>query len=176
MNNGRPTMNANDLKDMFMGRKEERTIPVAVEDGALVIGCDGCADPPNPSCERCIGCIVRNLSACGPAERVVLRNGNDLEISGRSGGSLSAAASVMRWASPEKPKGRGCEGCAASPVKVFARAWEDFPAESITYAREMLEWRNAGAGDCESCIARSRRMLDSVESEIKEIVARMVQS
>jgi hypothetical protein len=144
------------------------------EDGVMVVECGGCGDAPDPSSDRCIGCMVRNLASCGPADEVVLRNGNDLGVCGGSGRFLSEAASLMRWSVPDPPADRACSGCSLSPDKVMGRAWEDFPGDSIGYARDMLDWECPEREGCDACRESTRRSLDSLESDLRELASRMV--
>jgi len=150
---------------------EENT---TVEDGAMVIECRGCGEPPDPASERCIGCMVRSMSRFGPVSGVILRNGNDTEVGGASGRHLSEAASLMRWSVPDPPADRKCAGCSLSPDKVMRRAWEDFPRDSIGYARDMLDWECPGMDCCEGCRESTRRSLDSLESDLRDLASRMV--
>ena len=162
------------LLGALMPHKEDRERRAMMEGRSLVIDCAGCEDTPDPSSEKCMGCAVRCMSGTPRADSVILRNGNDVEISGSSGSAIGEAASLMRWTLLEPPSDRRCAGCKLSPDKVTARAWEDFPKDSVGFARDMLDWDCPGGGDCDSCRERSRRCLDTIEEGIRRIVDGMV--
>jgi len=167
-------MELKDLLGALLPGKGKGAPTAEMDGGALIIDCRTCEEPPDPSSERCIGCMVRRLAEHGPATEVVLRNGNDLDVCGASGRSLSEAASLMRWSIPDRPSDRRCAGCSLSPDKVMGRAWEDFPRESIGYARDMLDWECPGGDACDRCRDSTRRSLDSLESDLRDLSARMV--
>ena len=145
----------------------------SVSDDALIINCSRCRFTPDPGTAECIGCMVRTMCATGSSDRIVLRTGKDIEISGRSGRMIKDTASVMRWSLPqEPPKGR-CSMCDLYKGKVVGAVWDRFPSDGLGAAHATLQGKRPPGKECEGCIQRTRRALEQIENGIAEIDERM---
>lgn len=160
------------IQSMF-GKGADRSRSSLV-DGSLVIDCRGCGVTPVPSSEECIGCMIREMSGCGGSDRIVLRTGKDLEISGDPGKALRDVAGLRRWSLPDSPPKGRCATCKASRYRVMERAWATFPTDGIPFAREMLDSAKGKGVECTGCMESTRRELDLLERRMKDIEERMV--
>lgn len=168
-------MNLKDMAGRIRTPKDAGGPKSSVTDGTLIVQCEGCPSSPDPGSDRCIGCLMDQLMGAGSCDRMILRNGNDRELSGAPGRFLAEAASIRRWSMPGTPSERGCARCGLSPDKVIGRAWADFPEESLSFAREMLDWEDPGKEGCRGCKDRTSRILDDIEHDMRCLVARMVE-
>lgn len=146
----------------LFGEAADEDPPSELSGDLLVIDCRGCAYAPVPGSKECLGCMVRSMCAAGSADRVVLRTGRDIEISGRAGRIVKEAASTMRWSIPVRaPRGR-CRMCPSSRDSVVRAAWARFPDGPGADVRAMLD----GAPDregCAECAAGTARVLDRID-------------
>jgi len=71
-------------------RKDKETVQCSVEGNAMIIDCSGCELMPEPGTPECMRCMVDRMSGCGGTERIILRTGKDLEISGNSARAIRA--------------------------------------------------------------------------------------
>lgn len=164
-----------DLMDMLSGRSrlDGEAPNASLEDGALVIDCNGCGFPPVPGSDECISCMVRAMCAVGGSSRVILRTGEDLEVSGRSGKAIRDAASLRLWSLATIDDRGRCSRCGVSRGRVMGRAWSTFPEDGIRYARAMLD-DGAPEGDgCDRCVERTREALRQLEHGMEELLDRM---
>ncbi len=154
----------------LLGDTADKDPPSELSGDLLVIDCRGCAYAPVPGSNECLRCMVRCMCDAGSADRVVLRTGRDIEISGKAGRLVKDAASAMRWSIPiAKPKGR-CRMCPASRDAVVRAAWERFPDAPDGSVRAMLSDIPDRDG-CAECAAGTARILD----QIGDGIARMTE-
>ncbi|MBE6520683.1 MAG: hypothetical protein E7Z68_06170 [Thermoplasmata archaeon] len=147
--------------------------PAALSGGALIINCSRCMYAPDPGTAECIRCMVATMCSVGSTDRIVLRTGKDMEISGRSGKIVKDTASVMRWSFPqEEEKGR-CRMCELSRKKVMDDVWDSFPKDTIVSAEARLQGKHPQGKDCDMCILRTRRALEQIDLGLKDISERM---
>ncbi len=141
-----------------------------------MINCSGCIYAPDPGTAECIRCMVSTMCTTGSSDRIVLRTGKDIEISGNSGKIIKDTASVMRWSFPqEEDKGR-CRMCELSRKKVMGEVWKSFPDDAIVSAEASLEGKHPQGKDCDMCILRTRRALEQIDMGLKEISERMTEA
>ncbi len=158
------------IRGLF-GEAADKDPPAELSGDLLVIDCRGCAIAPVPGSNECLRCMVRSMCNAGSADRVVLRTGRDIEISGKAGRMVKEAASTMRWSIPlVKPKGR-CRMCPASRDAVVRAAWDRFPDGPDGAIRAMLTDIPDREG-CAECAAGTARVLD----QIGDGIARMTDS
>ncbi len=150
--------------------------PAAISGGTLVINCSQCIYAPDPGTAECIRCMVSTMCSVGSTDRIVLRTGKDMEISGHSGRVVKDTASVMRWSFPqEEEKGR-CRMCELSRKKVMDEVWDSFPNEAIVSAEARLQGKHPQGKDCDMCILRTRRALEQIDMGLKDIEERMTEA
>ena len=169
-------------KGALIGKKPEkkdaetrpaRAPSAAISDETLIINCSRCRFSPDPGTAECIGCMVRTMCSVGSSDRIVLRTGKDVEISGRSGKAIKDTASVMRWSMPqEEPRGR-CSMCDLSRGQVVKAVWDRFPSDGLGMAHATLQGKRPPGKDCEGCVLRTRRALEQIEAGLKEVTERM---
>lgn len=148
------------IRGLF-GGTADKDPPAELSGDLLVIDCRGCAYAPVPGSNECLRCMVRSMCGAGSADRVVLRTGRDIEISGRAGRAVKEAASAMRWSIPiAKPKGR-CRMCPASRDSVVRAAWDRFPDGPDGTVRAMLTDIPDREG-CAECVSGTARVLDQI--------------
>lgn len=160
----------NSIRRLFGGRKTEESY-ASVEGDTLSIDCRNCMCVPEIRSAECIRCIVSAISEHGNAERIRLRTGRDLEISGPSAEILCELAFVDRSANTMNSSSgrRGCANCQFSCRNVFNVAWQGFPDPYFEAAREMLLSFRAEDQECASCMQRTYRALDQAELGLKNI-------
>lgn len=139
----------------------------------LVIDCRGCDVTPVPGSKECIGCMVSTMCRTGGADRVVMRTGRDIEISGKAGRVLKDAASLRRWSlPPDAPKGR-CRTCPISRQTIVSMAWDRFPNNMTGgLASEVMSQIPEREG-CAECAATTVKALEQIESGMSDIRNRM---
>jgi len=163
-----------DFKQILQGSiKKERTVEHRFEGDALVIGCMDCGYAPEPGSKECMRCMVDRMAEAGGANRIVLRTGRDLEISGESGQAIKRMASMRRCStSLTRDKGR-CKRCPMHRNRVMDAAWQDFPYPNYLGARSLLD--GAGGDEmCVRCTASTMRALAQMESDLEDIRKRLV--
>jgi hypothetical protein len=147
--------------------------PAALSGGALVINCSQCRYAPDPGTAECIRCMVSTMCTVGSSDRIVLRTGKDLEISGHSGKVVKDTASVMRWSFPQEPEKGRCRMCEMSRRKVMDEVWRSFPDDAMASAEARLQGKRPQGKDCDMCVLRTRRALEQIDMGLKEISERM---
>jgi hypothetical protein len=153
--------------------RPSRASSATISDDILVINCSRCKFSPDPGTAECIGCMVRTMCAVGGSDRIVLRTGKDVEVSGRSGKAIKDTASIMRWSIPQdETKGR-CSMCDLSREKVVKAVWDRFPSDGLGAAHATLQGKRPPGKDCEGCVMRTRRALEQIESGLKEVIGQM---
>ncbi|MBQ8179679.1 MAG: hypothetical protein IJ026_04460 [Candidatus Methanomethylophilaceae archaeon] len=145
---------------------------VTLDGDTIVLDCTGCRYAPVPGSCECAGCMVRSMIEHGARERVVLRDGTDLEVSGAAGRALSEVASIARRNRPGTPATGRCRGCGAERSAVIARVWATFPGDGMRCAREMLGGACDGPG-CAGCVEGTRTVLDWIEAGIRRVTEGM---
>ncbi len=162
-----------DFKQILLGTAErERDVEHHFEGNALIIDCIGCRYSPEPGSKECMKCMVERMSDSGGADRIILRTGKDLEISGESGQTIRRLANMRRGSfSVVRNKGR-CRRCPSQRNKVMDFAWKDFPYPNYYGARELLD--DSDDEMCSRCIASTERAISQMESEMEEIRRELV--
>ncbi len=157
------------------GPGEERPyVPEAtVSGGSLMMNCSGCRYAPDPGTAECLKCMVSTMCSVGSSDRIVLRTGRDVEISGRSGKAVKDTASVMRWSRPQEEERGRCRVCELSRRKVMEEVWDSFPDDSVAAAEARLGGKRPSGKDCDMCVLRTRRALEQIDRGLREIADRM---
>jgi hypothetical protein len=109
-----------------------------------------------------------NMSELGGADKIILRTGRDLEISGRTAMALRNLASLRRWSIPSEKDPRQCRRCNCSRSVVMVDLWDTFPEMqfSDTYTRLDQDGRN---DECHNCLRSSINAVEQLESDIDRI-------
>ncbi len=164
-----------DFKRILMGSPDDDgCVEIHFEGNALIIECSGCEYLPEPGSKECMRCMVDRMSESGGADRIILRTGRDLEISGESGQTIRRLASIKRSScSIVHNKGR-CKRCPSQRNKVMETAWKDFPYPNYYGAKELLE--DSDDEVCSRCIASTERALSQMESDMEDIRKGLVRS
>jgi len=147
-------------------RKDRSETKATVDGNALVIDCSVCELMPEPGSTECMRCMVAKMSAEGGAERIILRTGKDLEISGNSARAIRGIASLKRWSIPLKERERRCTRCESSRTHVMNVVWESFPEQEFYSARSILS-RGPESDSCSLCLRMTARALDQLESDLE---------
>ncbi len=139
-----------------------------IERNSLIIDCNGCQFVPQPGSKECLRCMVDCMSSAGSAERVILRTGMDMEVSGRSGEVIRRIASMKRWSTPPSKTARGCSRCETSRSIIIRDLWESFPGMDFSESKSGLT--TDGHDDrCSRCVQSSLRAVDQLESDLDAI-------
>lgn len=158
--------------EALVGRRDN--VPDVFREGdALIIDCRGCGIAPVPGSDECVRCMVDSMCEHGGAERIVLRTGMDMEVSGRAGRAIREAASVRRWSYTRERQGARCRACPVSRRAVMDAAWAAFPEGTVREGRRTLETGSPGREGCDDCVMRTSAAMDQVESGLARIVADM---
>ena len=143
-----------------------------IEGDVLIIPCVDCDFAPEPGSKECFRCMVSSMTECGGADRIILRAGIDIEVSGESGKIVRSIASLRRWSSPISEAGRRCRRCSRHRGIVIERLWEGFP--DLGFEEAYGELHNGMIdGECENCVRSTMKTLQHIESEIGSIRNRM---
>lgn len=153
--------------------REERP-DAFVEGDALIIRCRDCELAPVPGSEECIRCMVGLMCDEGGCDRIVLRTGRDIEISGEAGRAVKDAASVKRWSYSREKLPMSCRGCPVSRDEVMDAAWSAFPKGAVSEGRRMLKDGPPEKDGCRECFIRTSAALDQMDEGLRAIVDRMV--
>ena len=161
------------LESLFSGECGADPPSASRQGDAIVIDCRGCGLAPVPGSDECIRCMVSAMFAEGGSDRIVLRTGRDVEVSGDAGRAIREVASIRRWStSPSRARAR-CRGCPVSREAVMTAVWAGFPRSAVFEGRKAI--RNGGPEreECRACLMRTSRTLDQIESGLKRIVSEM---
>lgn len=158
-----------DFRQILLGSIDKgNTADHRFEGDALIIECTDCGLMPEPGSKECMKCIVDRISESGGADRVILRTGRDLEISGRSGLAIRKIASLKRSScSYVRDRGR-CKRCPAQRAKVMEMIWEDFLHPNYHGAKELLD-DSPDNEECMRCVSSTKRSIVQIEADIEEI-------
>ncbi len=163
--------NLKELLEKVFGKEDE---PISHIDGdALIIECDRCEFMPEPGSRECFRCMVEEMSSTGSADRIIMRTGVDVEISGRSGGIVRSIANLHRWSSPLTEPEKKCKRCDKQRDLVMAELWKSFPDMRYDCAYETLN-PNGCDVDCSMCIRSTLKVVQQIESDMNAIKARMI--
>ena len=159
--------------ESLIRRDGEHQHPAVRQGDALVIDCRSCRLAPVPGSDECIRCMVEAVSSAGGAERIVLRTGRDVEVSGAACRAVREVASIRRWSTSGSSGGARCRSCPVSAPSVMAAVWGAFPRSAVFEGRKVLRDGNPDRDECRACVMRTSRSLDRIESELKRVVADM---
>ena len=134
----------------------------------LVIDCTGCEYRPEPSSVECLRCMVDMMAVTGCAERIILRNGNDTEISGKSAEIIADIASLKRWSIPNNKPSGTCKRCSLSRERIMQSLWSSFPDLHLADFQDQLE-RVPTRGRCVDCVRTTSRMVRTIEVEMSRL-------
>lgn len=151
-------------------RHGEEGPEVSREGDALVIDCRGCGFTPVPGSEECVRCMVESMASTGGADRIVLRTGRDMEVSGAAAGAVREIASIRRWSSTTEHLPGRCAVCGVSRRTVMEAAWAGFPRSTVFEGRKLLRDGAPDRESCVDCVMRTSRALDQVESGLAGVV------
>ncbi len=159
--------------DILIRREDEEPPSAEIIGDALIIDCRRCRLAPVPGTSECISCMVASMCRAGSADRVVLRTGRDMEISGKAGRILKEAASLRRWSIPAEAPPARCRGCAVSRHEVMSRAWDRFPDPVEPSVKASLV-RDVPARDgCAECASGTMKALEHMERGVGSLMASM---
>ncbi len=161
------------MERLGLSRGEEDQPGTCSEGDALVIDCRSCRLTPIPSSDECIRCMVEAMRREGGHDRVVLRTGRDVEISGAAGAAIRDLASVKRWSYSRERRPVRCGNCPVSRDAVMDAAWAVFPKGSVAEGRIALAQENPGREGCETCVMRTSVALDQMEEGIGKVMLDM---
>ena len=154
-------------------RRSEGHPPTDLTGDLLTIDCRGCGYAPVPGSKECLGCMVERMCETGGADRLVLRTGKDIEISGKAGRAVKEAASLRRWSLPhDVPTGR-CRTCPVSRREIMSRAWERFPEGMTDGLAEQVVSQVPDRDGCRGCIEATVRALVQLDEGMAGILAGM---
>lgn len=139
------------------------------EGDAMVIDCRGCGFAPVPGSAECLGCMVRSMASSGGSDRIVLRTGRDVEVSGRAARAVRDVASMMRWSSTTEAADRRCRICPVSRTAVMTAAWSAFPSGTVFEGRKDIRDGPPDRDGCAECVMRTSRMLDQIEAGLLRV-------
>lgn len=161
-----------ELMDGILGRvrREDDGPPTHTEGDALVIDCRDCDVTPVPGSDECIRCMVGCASSVTGTERVILRTGRDIEISGMAGEAVRKAASMRRWSMADGKLPMYCRSCRSSRREVMDAVWEAFPKGAVAEGRMMLNRDRPDRDGCDMCLARTSAALDQIEADLAELM------
>ncbi len=149
-------------------RKDGVGVRAAVDGNALIIDCTGCGLMPEPGSTECLRCMVNMMGSEGGAERIILRTGKDLEISGSSAKAVRGIASLKRWSVPLRERERRCVRCESSRTHVMNVVWDSFPESGFDAARDRLS-KGPESDSCSLCLRMTGRALDQLESDLDRV-------
>ncbi len=162
--------NLKDLLERALGRKS--TAVARMDGNAMVIDCLGCGFTPEPASKECLRCMVNNMSELGGAERIILRTGKDIEISGKTTNVIRNISSLRRWSLPPENDAFRCKRCNVSRAVVMNDLWDEFP--ELPFADMMSRLDQEGQNEeCSDCIRSSIIALEQLQSDIDRIVGNM---
>ncbi len=145
-------------------------VRAGLDGDTLMIDCNGCSHQPDLCSAVCIRCAVARISALGNADRIRLRAGRDLEVSGAAAEVLCDLASLDRLVRDARGRtGIRCGGCEYAGRRIIGEAWEGFPEPCFAGARERLMRFRAEDRRCAGCIQRTYRLLDQAERGLENI-------
>lgn len=136
--------------------------------GNLVVNCRGCDQLPDAGSPVCIRCITAAISNVGTSDKIQLRAGKDMEISGRAAEILCDLAQLRRT-SPPADGTRRCGTCMRSPSRVMGDAWADFPEPSFAAACDRLYGLAGDGPECASCLQRTHSALRMAEDSMGRV-------
>jgi hypothetical protein len=155
-----------------LGSKKKIDLSVTIEDNdTLTIDCRKCLHVPEIRSSDCIRCMVGCISSHGNAERIRLRTGKDMEISGQTANILCELALLDRSvkSADVSVRAHSCNVCDYSRVNVINVAWQGFPDPYFEAARELLMKFRAEDRECANCLKKTYRALDQAELGLKNI-------
>lgn len=154
----------------YMGsRKKERSVKSEIDCDVLSINCRECGHIPDPACAECVRCIVTEIGKHGCVERIRMRTGKDIEISGAAVELLCELSFVDTSSAVHKTRKGRCRTCGYSEDRIMRIAWETFPEPDFVGARGRLMTFRTGNSVCDVCIHRTYRALDQAELSMSEI-------
>ena len=161
-------MNDNLLRLLRRKNDASDTRMVSMDDDALVIDCRSCTYAPEPASKECFRCMVDSMSCIGGADRIIMRAGKDIEVSGKSGEAIRKLASLKKWSIPMKDTSKDCRRCDRSRRDIFSSLWEGFPDMDFGSAIKTLETGDFKDG-CSDCVRSSRRALEQLRCDIDSV-------
>lgn len=158
-----------DFKQILLGSmSKEGTVEHRFEGNALIIECRECGFMPEPGSKECMRCMVERMSESGGVDRIILRTGRDLEISGRTGQALKRMASLKRGScSVVRNTGR-CRRCPSQRNRVMETVWNDFPYPNFYGGKALLD-DDKGDETCMRCISSTRRAIAQIETDMEDL-------
>ena len=146
---------------------------VTKEGDSMVIDCRGCRLTPVPGSDECIRCMVSAMCANGSSDRVVLRTGRDIEVSGDAGRAIREVASIRRWSSDTARGGPRCRGCRVSRDSVMTAAWNGFPRTAVFEGKRVLRNGPPDRDECRACVMRTSKALEQMDAGIRRVISEM---
>ena len=112
--------------------------------------------------------MMNCLFSSPSAERIILRTGRDIEVSGKGCKALCQIASLRRCSEPLEEKDRRCRRCKDSRKEVTGRFWKNFPDISLDFRPRTTDGVMDDA--CRRCIANTDRTIRRLESDLRELM------
>ena len=151
-------------------KNKKNQVRSKIDEDVLSIDCRDCGRIPDAACSECIRCIVTEMKKHGCVERVRMRTGRDIEISGSVVEILCELTFIDKSSSVIRNKKKGrCRSCNYSSEKIIEIAWKSFPSPDFSGARGKLMSFKTGRNVCDICVQKTYRALDQAELSISEI-------
>lgn len=153
------------LRSLFGSRK--KTESRGTQD-VLRIVCDECDGESDYGSDMCLRCMRSRIIESGEPERIVLHRGIDKEYSGDAVRILNNLSRIDLVAKDAFCiGGQKCLTCANSMDNLMKGIWAGFPEMDAGPARRTLDESTADDG-CASCVLRTRRALDKIDSMLRD--------
>ncbi len=151
-------------------KSKKNQVRSKIDEDVLSIDCRECGRIPDASCAECIRCIITEMKKHGCVERVRMRTGRDIEVSGPVVEILCELTFIDKSSSAIRTKKKGrCRSCNYSGDKIIEIAWESFPSPDFAGARGKLMSFKTGRNVCDICVQKTYRALDQAELSISEL-------
>ncbi len=159
---------AQKLRSRLPDNKKAIEPKASYEGDALVIGCQSCRYNPDPGSDECLTCMVDSMSRMSGCERIILRTGKDIEISGKSGSTIRRIASIKRWSVPMTSNGFKCRKCGRSRAAVMDKVWKGFPEFHFDSVYETIDAKPTEP-ECSKCLRSTRKAVEQMEADLESV-------
>lgn len=151
-------------------KNKKNHVKSEIDGDVLSIDCRDCGRIPDAACAECIRCIITEMKKHGYVERVRMRTGRDIEISGPAAEILCELSFIDKSSSVIRTKKKGrCKSCNYSGDRIIDIAWKSFPVPDFAGARGKLMSFKTGRNVCDICVQKTYRALDQAELTISEL-------
>ena len=151
-------------------KNKKNLVASKIDEDVLSIDCRDCGRIPDAACAECIRCIVTEMKKHGCVERIRMRTGRDIEVSGPAAEIICELLFIDKSSSAIRTKKKGkCRSCNYSGDRIIDIAWESFPSPDFAGARGKLMSFKTGRNVCDVCVQKTYRALDQAELSISEL-------